>query len=284
MSAQIITDLPNNEYHALPSISKSGLDMIRKSPALFRYRRENPTPATPAMRMGTLTHTAILEPSMMAESTIVLPDDAPRDLRHLRNAKKPSTETMDAIEWWDEFAAKSEGKEILTPDESRKLAGMRDAVWSHSAAARLLDPAKVTHVEASIFAEIDGTPVRVRPDVLRSDIIMPDLKTTRDASPEGFAKSVANYRYHVQAAFYGDVYRMLTGIETSMVFIAVETEPPYLVATYTLAPEAIEQGRREYLADLETFRQCVESDRWPGYSETIIPLEIPRWAMDSAEQ
>jgi exodeoxyribonuclease VIII len=280
---QLIADLSNEEYHSKESISKSGLDLIHACPALFKHRRENPTPPTPALRMGSLTHTAILEPGLMAQTMIALPDDAPRDLRQFRNAKKPSEETMQAIEWWDEFTIKAEGKEIITSAEEQKLRGMRDAVWGHKAAARLLNPEKVTHVEASIFAEVGGVPVRVRPDVLRNDLIMPDLKTSRDASPSEFAKSVANYRYHVQAAFYPDVYELLTGIKTRMVFIVVETEPPYLVATYTLSEDAINQGRREYLADLATYRQCIETGTWPGYPETILPLDLPKWAMDSAE-
>ena len=57
----IIKDMPNEVYHAHESISKSGLDLILRSPAHYRFReRSEPTRA---MQLGTASHTAILEPA-----------------------------------------------------------------------------------------------------------------------------------------------------------------------------------------------------------------------------
>jgi exodeoxyribonuclease VIII len=257
-------DLTNAEYHASPAISKSGLDLIRKAPALYRWRQANPTEQTPAMRLGTLTHTVVLEPDLFERETAVRPEGIDR---------RTSAGKAD----WAAFELEAEGKEIITNEEWTKLAAIRDAVRSHPAAAKALAGSPV--IEQSIFWEADGIACRCRPDCVTERGVIVDLKTTRDASPEGFAKSVASYRYHVQAAFYSDGYRAAFGeAPRGFVFIAVETEPPYLVAVYVASETMTSRGRIEYQADLDTFRECLATDTWPGYSSSPLTLDLPKWA------
>jgi exodeoxyribonuclease VIII len=257
-------DLTNAEYHASPAISKSGLDLIRKAPALYRWRQANPTEQTPAMRLGTLTHTVVLESEVFAHSVIARPEGIDR---------RTSAGKAD----WAAFELGAEGREIITNEEGAKLAAIRDAVRSHPAAAKALAGSPV--IEQSIFWDADGIACRCRPDCVTEKGLIVDLKTARDASPDGFAKSVAQYRYHVQAAFYSDGYRAAFGESPrGFVFIAVETEPPYLVAVYVASADMIERGRLAYQADLDTFRECLATDTWPGYSSSPLTLDLPKWA------
>jgi exodeoxyribonuclease VIII len=257
-------DLTNAEYHASPAISKSGLDLIRKAPALYRWRQANPTEQTPAMRLGTLTHTVVLEPDRFEQDTIVRPEGIDRRT----NAGKAA---------WAAFEFEAEGCEIISDEEWTKLAAIRDAVRSHPAAAKALAGSPV--IEQSIFWDADDIACRCRPDAVTERGVIVDLKTTRDASPDGFAKSVAQYRYHVQAAFYSDGYRAAFGeAPRGFVFIAVETEPPYLVAVYVASETMTSRGRIEYQADLDTFRECLATDTWQGYSSSPLTLDLPKWA------
>jgi exodeoxyribonuclease VIII len=257
-------DLTNAEYHASPAISKSGLDLIRKAPALYRWRQANPQEQTPAMRLGSLTHTVVLEPQLFRASVIVRPEGIDRRT----SAGKAA---------WAAFEFEAEGCEIITNEEAAKLAAIRDAVRSHPAAAKALAGSPV--IEQSVFWDADGIACRCRPDAVTERGAIVDLKTTRDASPEGFAKSVASYRYHVQAAFYSDGYRAAFGeAPRGFVFIAVETEPPYLVAVYVASETMTSRGRIEYQADLDTFRRCQDTDTWPGYSDAPLTIDLPKWA------
>lgn len=262
--SRVVHGLTNAEYHALTSVSKSGLDLIRKAPAIFRHRRDNPTPPTPAMRLGTLTHTAILEPDRMSELIV-----APVVDRRTTAGKAA----------WAAFEIESEGREIVTEDELANLDGIRSAVWAHPAAGKAL--AMLREVETSIFwtDRETGVDCRCRPDGILTNGLIVDVKTTKDARPDEFAKSIANYRYHVQAAFYGDGY--LEGFgepPKGFMFIAVETEPPYLVACY-VASEAMKlRGRADYQADLATYARCMESGEWPGLSQSPIVIDLPKWA------
>lgn len=264
MTNEIITDLPAAEYHATDAISKHGLDAIHRCPALYKYRKENPPEPTPAMRWGTLVHLAVLEPDRFAAEVAVAPE-----INRRTNAGKAE---------WEAFCAENEGKEVLTAEEHTELCAIRDSVRSHPAAIRALGKSGL--IEQSVFWDRDGIQCRARPDYLHPAGVIVDLKTTDDASPGGFARSVANFRYHVQAAFYSDGLSAVQGPSAvkGFVFIAVEKKAPFLVGVYQADEAMLAAGRLAYEADIETFRQCLATDTWPGYGDTVLPLSLPKWA------
>ncbi|MCC7277471.1 MAG: PD-(D/E)XK nuclease-like domain-containing protein, partial [Chromatiaceae bacterium] len=61
--------------------------------------------------------------------------------------------------------------------------------------------------------------------------------------------------------------------------LAVEKAPPFAVGVYRLPDAALELGRRRWAEACRTYAACVESGRWPGYSETITELTLPGWAL-----
>lgn len=257
-------DLSNADYHALPSVSKSGLDLIAKAPAYYRWRRENPQEPTEAMKLGTLVHTAVLEPDRFADEVVV--------------GQKFDRRTTAGKLAAAEFEAQHAGKDVLDVETYDSLHAIRAAVYAHPAAAKALSD--IANVEASMFWTDPDTGIecRCRPDAFRTNDVIVDLKTTKDASPYGFAKSIFNYRYFVQAPFYMDGFRAATGREPKgFVFIAVETEPPHLVAVYVLNEIDLIRGRATYKQDLSTLKRCLELDEWPGYPEAVQELRLPKW-------
>jgi exodeoxyribonuclease VIII len=261
----IIPSISNAEYHARPEISKSQLDLIRRSPALFRHRLTHPQERTPAMRWGTLVHTAVLEPDQLPLTTVIAPTVDRR--------------TKDGKAAWEAFQLQAAGREVITAEESIELIDIASAIERHESAGRAL--AMVDKVETSIIwtDEDTGMACRCRPDAILSNGLIVDLKTTQDASPEGFAKSIANFRYHVQAAYYSDGYTAAFGeAPKGFMFIAVEKTAPYLVACYLLSDLAVIRGRAEYKEDLQTLKQCLATDVWPGYSQKPLVIDLPKWA------
>jgi exodeoxyribonuclease VIII len=246
--------MTNAEYHAMPGISKSGLDLINKSPAHYRWAQENPSEPTAAMRIGTLTHLATLEPDRFNSECIVMPT---LDRR-----------TKDGKLRWEEFQANHPDQELLTSDEHTRITAIRDAVRAHSMARKLLD--RIAQVEVSTFWKDEGTGVdcRCRPDGILDNGMLIDLKTTADAG-RGFERSVRQYRYHVQAAFYA-----MGMAGAPMIFIAVEKDPPYLVACYMLDPDSFADGEYATRQNLETYAECMATGIWPGYSEGIETINI----------
>lgn len=279
MTTGIRTDLSNAEYHALPSLSKSQLDDLDKSAHIFFQRHRNtnrpPRPVpTPAMLLGTMLHTAVLEPDRFASAYVV----GPKFDRRTKDGKAAHAAFLESI---------PPGAELTDAETMLLCDGMRLSVGTIAPIAELLANGQA---EVSAFwTDADtGIDCRCRPDWVHpvgdNGAILLDLKTTTDASPEGFAKAVVNWRYAKQAAYYSDGWELATGQKVhAFVFAAVEKEWPYAAAAYMLTDEDIEWGRRAYKRNLRTYLECSESGKWPGYSSDIQLLNLPAWAKKESE-
>jgi exodeoxyribonuclease VIII len=92
-------------------------------------------------------------------------------------------------------------------------------------------------------------------------------------------KTAAKWRYHVQAAYYSDGYRAAFGeAPKGFAFIAVEKDPPFMVAFYVASEAMTLRGRLDYKADLATFDRCRATDTWPALSDSPIIIDLPKWA------
>lgn len=308
--------IPNASYHGGPGISKSGLDLVARSPAHYRAaqdaeRRE----PTPDQRIGTLAHALILEPESFDEhyaepfvappKTLETVDQIKARLAELgekvsgtKAALSDRLRTADpsAVLLDDARAAHAEAvgdREVVSADELARARAMREAVMSHPKAAALLEPGSGVAELSCYWRDQDTDALcRCRPDWWRHDGVIVDLKTARDASPAGFPKSLNDWRYHVQAAFYLDgiaAAREQSNAPVYMpeprafVFVAVEKTPPYAVGVYYIDAEAVAIGRREYRADLDRYAECQGANEWPAYSDRIEPVSLPEWRLRREE-
>jgi uncharacterized metal-binding protein len=256
----ILYGLPFAAYRERPEVNKSLLDLVAVAPAKARaYLDGADQEQTVSMLLGTAVHCATNEP----EKLVCIP----------RFDKRTKQGKADAEEYFGNIT----DHDFLAVEEDvfEKAHQIASSVKTHPRAKALLDKGSA---EVTVISELDGVPVKCRVDWMRDNGLLVDLKTTQDASPEGFARSVAKYRYHVQCALYTDACRSAGVDVRSFVFVAVETKPPYLVACYMLDPLDIERGRTQYRRDLATYRECVESGTWKGYSDDIKVLELPAWA------
>jgi len=73
------------------------------------------------------------------------------------------------------------------------------------------------------------------PTVGRGRPIIVDYKTAASANPRRFAKSVAEYGYHQQAAWYIDGLEQITGAaDAAFLFVVQQKDPPWLVSVCQL--------------------------------------------------
>lgn len=251
--------IPNKTYHEGSGISNSGISEFIKSPYHFWYTylsgqcmREE----TPAMRLGTAVHAAILEPALFEAQYVRAPDVDRR--------------TKEGKEAWANLPSNAIA---LRHTEYDTCISMRNAIESTNVARKLLADGEP---EASYYVEMCDLLCKCRPDWVTDKLIV-DVKTTEDASESGFKRSAMKYGYHRQAAFYLDVLEAYGEPKDGFVFMVVEKNPPYATAFYYAADDMIEAGRREYMAALETMKQCFKQDRWPGYPDQIQALTLPEW-------
>lgn len=261
----IIKTMPAEQYHAADGLSFSMLKILSaQSPMHLKCYMDGEKPEpTPAMRFGSLTHSFILENESCEFA--VRPEGM-------------TFTTKEGKAWRD-----AQDKPIITADEFEDLKRMAKAVHAHPIAKRLLSGGKS---EQSLFArDSKGTMRKCRVDYLpTSGNVIVDLKTCGDASPLEFGKNVANLNYLGQAYYYLKLCKLCGLDKSAFAFIAVEKTPPYAVAVYQPPDEWIEAAGRIVEADVQRFRNCVESNQWPAYGTEILPMQLPQWAEKQLQQ
>lgn len=253
------------EYGAWKAASYSALKTLRDgNPAKLRWKLDHPSEPTPQMILGSAVHCFVLEPKEFEKRYAMGPADA---------------RTKEGKMRLEELRAAKPGAAIFRPADWETVVGVTLAIKSHARANLLLDG----ETECSVAWDQDGIMCKARFDAVSVDTkSIVDLKTTRDASPEVFGRSIWGLGYHIQAAHY------LRGAEAvglgmqHYVLLAVETEPPYCIAMYRLQDSAVEAGAIELDRLLGMYSECQNTNFWPGYAPEAQDINIPDWALRRA--
>ncbi|EDW4618864.1 exonuclease VIII, partial [Salmonella enterica subsp. enterica] len=266
----IYYDIPNEAYHAGPGVSKSQLDDIADTPAIYLWRKNAPvdTEKTKTLDTGTAFHCRILEPEEFSKRFIIAPE-----FNRRTSAGKEEEKTF--LE-----ECTRTGRTVLTAEEGRKIELMYQSVMALPLGQWLVESAG--YAESSVYWEDPETGIlcRCRPDKIIPEFhwIM-DVKTTADI--QRFRTAYYDYRYHVQDAFYSDGYRAQFGEIPTFVFLVASTTAEcgrYPVEIFMMGEDAKLAGQREYRRNLQTLAECLNNDEWPA----IKTLSLPRWAKENA--
>lgn len=261
----IDTNMPADAYHATDAVSASLLKQIAKSPAHAKAYLQQQQEPTPAMLFGTAFHTCVLESERFDNEYAVFEGDK---------------RTKDGKATYERLV--SEGKTIISASDYATITAMASAIGDHPAASKLVRGDGKT--EVSMFWDDDetGLACKCRPDIwlMRgAGSVIVDLKTTEDASPEGFSRSIQTYGYGIQAAHY------LAGSGAdAFLFVAVEKKAPFAVAVYELDPLSLEICEKQRRGLLEYWANCREAEMYPAYSDECQMISLPAWAMKGNEQ
>ena len=283
--AFIVDEMPNSYYHDHKSISSSGLrTIIDKCAKKYWYKspfnaNRPPPEQKDCWTMGSGAHDYLLQRDSFLEHNTVLPDEFNAHKKADREFKKELIEA---------------GFNVLTADNLVDIKAMVAEVDAHPFAGAAFTDGKA---ERSLFwvvtIIIDGeevqVPCRCRPDWLPNDAKkVPDYKTTADASEDGINKSMANFGYDQQHAWYSDGIDAVFGEKPEQFFFVwQEKEPPYIVNCSIPDREAIRYGAMLNRKALNIFAECIKTDVWPTYSDGVIVSRNPVWRamqLDRQEQ
>lgn len=259
--------VPWDEYTALPALSISRLKEIGRSPQHYAYRLDHPKD-TPALRLGTAAHTAVLEPERFERQFAVWS----------RRSEKTGNLCPRNGQYWDAFERENAGKTIITADEFELAAAIQRAVRSHPVASRYLESGD-PEVTLTWFRE-DGRPCRARIDWLTTVDAQPvlvGLKTSRDCRHMPFGTQAAKLGYHMQWSWYRDGFEIVKRVEPKVVEIVVESDAPHAVAVYSIPNDILLQGRDDYERLLEQLAACESTGAFPGPHDAEEPLTLPTW-------
>lgn len=243
-----------------PGLSYSGAKDILRSPFLYKWKRENPQPTSPAMEVGQAVHSAVLGKGPI-----------PRLIDGGRGKAEREAEAREA------------GCIPLTADDYDSVGAMAQAVASHDEAGRAIANAKRREVAAIAQHPETGVWLRAYADALHEgNRYGVDLKTGREGTLEDFSRVAYNLGYHIQAAVTLTIMEWLGTPLDAFLFVIVESKAPHLVGVRELSEPFIDLGREQLARALNLYATCTEADTWPGPSPYLL-VSPPRWAgRDSA--
>lgn len=245
-------------YHADPcetpslsaSIAKLLLDCPRKAwfahPKLGNGPRKEPTPE---QDFGSAVHARLLGKG--AEVTVV---DA-KDWRG-GDAKKAKAE------------ARAAGKVPILAKQDSAANEMIEALRPQLMTHEIGWPFEGGHAERALIWQDEGIWCRSLVDYWRPDLgMMFDYKSTEgSASPDIWFNRLSDTGANIQNAFYvRGAQKAGVCLNPSFRFIVQETHPPYCASVIGLEPQAMGQSERDIEQAISDWRECLRSNRWPGY-------------------
>lgn len=250
------------DYLNYSAVSQSLLTELSRSPKHLQYYLKNQKEQTEAMKFGTLVHSLTLTPDRVNTEYLFIPED----INGRTNEGKRMIANL-------ELTAIHQNKMMVKGSDLERAKEVANAILSDPIAKEYLAAGKK---ELSAYVEDEtGIQLKARIDAVPDNSnMLVDIKTTEDASKWAFKKSIVSYKYYLQAAFYLDQYEKLAEKKIHFVFIAAEKHPPYAVGVYYLNEATIEQGRKEYKELLVKYKKCLDSNNWPGYTETAEEIGI----------
>jgi hypothetical protein len=280
------------------ALTRSSLAFCEKDPRGFRewaLGQASSGSESKSKTRGTNTHLWLLEPQEWSRRVGV--PEIPRPEGASGNAKKGSR-AREIYDSWCAVVAQREALMSKIPDrvdvtlaEFEKIQAIAKSVWSHPDALALLcapgwveqtvlwrEPTTglLTKVRLDRLDELG--PEHIVETELEVGLAIVDIKTTRDHTPRAFGRSIAEYGYLPQAAFYSDAVEALIGRKPTFYFIAAKNESNWGTAVYRLDEEQLERGRQTYQDRLLDVLGRQFRDDWLADCERGVQyLPVPDW-------
>jgi len=182
------------------------------------------------------------------EDTILLTMIDDEDICEEIGGARPRT-TKKYKEWLEPILEENTHRDLLTAIDMQTLQDMIDKALGYSQVRELIDSAGKREI---IYAkDMMGIKAKCKVDAINPSNFILDYKTSRDpATLFNFKKSVRNYSYDRQGAFYRDI----TGV-SSFWFLVQEKTYPYTVCLAEMSPDTYEEGQKKYQLGLEMYKQ-----------------------------
>lgn len=277
-------------YHALGQefprgdvrrvMSRSELVEFARCPARWirGYRDEE---STAAMDWGSLLDCLITQPGKFDDLYAVAPKEYPGTPKRKSDPieMKPWNWNANFCESWEK-EQRAAGKEIATAPQAEKAFAAQERLQEDPI---LLNFISRSQKQCLVQVEwVDADTGVIVPIKCLLDFVPPendeefgkaigDLKTTSDASPRKWRRTVFEQRYHIQSALYLDAVNAALDAEYSQfAHIVSESVKPYETARRMLldGPESfIAFGRNQYQEMLALYCRCIANNFWPGYDD-----------------
>lgn len=272
-----------NKYKEIPALSKSDLVWLADSPLHFKMR-EGLFEQTDEMLLGTLLHTALLEPKKLKGSYITEPNEieffnTKTKKIELQEVNRRSDYCRKALEEWQN--AQPEGTLIVKPDMVDRLTDILTvcADVERDDARQLQSMLSYPgEVEVAASGCIEGVEFKGRADKIinhpQYGRTVFELKSTADSSAPGFSRQVYNMHYDIGISVYLKLFECDTYI-----FGCVETAKKSIhpVSLFRASESMKDRAHKKTKGLIELLKKCQDEDRWPAYTRDTEELYLPAW-------
>lgn len=223
MRNELLKSISFDEYRKIKAVNQTLIKEVLENPYYFANDLEKPKKESTALDFGSLLHDCILTPNELGAKYL------------FADVEKVDARTKEGKALKEQAA--SDGK-ILVDGALANLAWQ--IIEQNQPILDALIDREHGVCEATITGELYGFDCKARLDYFSSSKEILDLKFVQSSKPNDFAKTAANFGYHIQAAFY----QMLAGTD-SFTFLAIEKEAPFMVGIYELDSVAIDLGKEK---------------------------------------
>ena len=261
---EIIT---NAEYHGRKThLSSTNVRTFHNNKKKFKYG---------------LTHELVKQTKAMADGTAVHSFFLERDNFNADYVTKPADIKLNT-KVGKEWAQEHQDKIIIDSEFSNNLLEMEKS-FMDSPAKLIYDNKGQTEL-SYFWDDLQLVKGKCRPDWISDDgTFVIDLKTTTDASPRGFQKSISSWGYHLQLGWYLRGLRKLGLPAKEFIFIAIEKTPPFSVGVYRADQEMINYAMNKLDEIVPEINQALASQNFPDYTPEIMSLGLPPWMTDKKQ-
>lgn len=253
------------EYHQarfnpalLPDFSKAGpvsASILSDSRNPIKFLTNPRKAQTDDMNWGNLVDCLWLTPELYDAQYAILPKDMPKDLRHLRNAAKPSPATLESIRIWDAWDLACVGKITITQetlDKAHQAVKMlnhhpvareifenshKQAVMSGECPYNDLGTDSAHYAQAKLMMDLWGVSGRYKN-------VLSDLKQCHYVAESGMQQAIRQFEYHMKMAFYRDCLRMGHEDCDRAILIFQSSVFPFEVKARELSQDLLDLGSR----------------------------------------
>jgi hypothetical protein len=270
------TEISNEDYHRLPGVSKSKLDVLIEDPREYHFQflsGDFVKKPKSEFDFGSAVHGICLEG---VDRVAVIPASV---LAKVDGKESPhGAKSGNAFKEWSDANA---GKLQLKLREYESVMRCVDAVMNHPMAGELIkSPGTSEQYYETELTDI-GLTARCKLDrkvAWREKTVVLDLKTTSCTLANKFVRSIDEFGYDRQEAFYRMVLERNDVYVDQFIFIAVKTDMPHCVDCYTIRPDWVAEARDEIEKALKDLARRMRDNDWnPVANNAVRELAPPNY-------
>ena len=269
MPNAILTKCSDANYALIDAINYSSFKHFLISPKHYKEYISCEHEETPAMRLGTAIHSAVLTPSQFSKSYI----KAPVCDRRTREGK---------LEWQD-FISLHGDKKILTDDDFSTCISIQRAFEANEFFQKLFNGNK--NVEQVVVGELFGVAVKGRIDMYdeRTNTIY-DVKSIASVpSVYNCQKAIHQNLSYTQAYMYSMLIKQVYNVSTpTFVFGFVEKAKPNSIGHVIPSEYFMNYASSIVEKELNRFQNCSLVNAWPSFTHSDVPAIVSPFDVETS--